>query len=559
MAITLKNGSTGKDVKNLQVALQEAGYSVGSTGADGVYGKNTAAAVKAYQKANGLAVDGIAGKNTLGSLYGTSGSKSSGSSSSGSKSASTKATPTTTTAAKAKTVAETSDPDVAPKAEDVPVTADNSDADIGEAPVAVLKPYTYEDFSYDKTFEYDDFSYDDFTYSDYAESDTVKQANSILQQHSANKPGAYQSQWQTQIDDYLNKIENREAFSYDFNNDALYQLYKDNYIQQGQMAMMDTMGQAASMTGGYGNSYAQTVGQQAYNQQLNQLNDVIPELYQLAHDQYAYEGQQLADMYNMYLDRENQDYGRYQTDLGNWYNELEYLTGRYDTERNFDYNKYQTEREQAYNQYSDNRNLAYDQYSTNRNTAYNEFAADRETAYNNWATKVDMGYKNYQTAIQNSQWQAQMDAEDARWQAEFDEDTRRYNQEWDAEQAELAKKSSSTGGTVTKEPTYKDIEPGGSVEKSIEKRISTVTTMDQLQQVYEYYVDLGYSPASIQALMKGKLAELQAGNQVVDTTVTTGDGPLSEGLMSGSLMPIMGKPISLVPGLDAPVMKNLLN
>ena len=58
--------------------------------------------------------------------------------------------------------------------------------------------------------------------------------------------------------------------------------------------------------------------------------------------------------------------------------------------------------------------------------------------------------------------------------------------------------------------------------------------------------------------MKGKLAELQAGNQVVDTTVLTGDGPLSEGLMSGSLMPIMGKPISLVPGLDAPVVKNLL-
>ena len=66
---TLKNGSQGSDVKELQKALQGAGYNVGGTGADGVYGKNTAAAVKQYQKDNGLAVDGIAGKNTLTSLF----------------------------------------------------------------------------------------------------------------------------------------------------------------------------------------------------------------------------------------------------------------------------------------------------------------------------------------------------------------------------------------------------------------------------------------------------------------------------------------------------------
>ena len=65
----LKTGSSGSDVKKLQKALVDAGYDVGGTGVDGVFGKNTAAAVKKYQKDNGLAVDGIAGKNTLGSLY----------------------------------------------------------------------------------------------------------------------------------------------------------------------------------------------------------------------------------------------------------------------------------------------------------------------------------------------------------------------------------------------------------------------------------------------------------------------------------------------------------
>jgi peptidoglycan hydrolase-like protein with peptidoglycan-binding domain len=62
-------GSKGDDVKKLQQALTSAGYSVGSSGADGIYGKDTAAAVKAYQKANNLTADGIIGTQTLGSLY----------------------------------------------------------------------------------------------------------------------------------------------------------------------------------------------------------------------------------------------------------------------------------------------------------------------------------------------------------------------------------------------------------------------------------------------------------------------------------------------------------
>lgn len=70
--MNLTYGSRGDDVRKLQQALQSAGYDVGSTGADGVYGRNTQAAVRRYQQANGLSVDGIAGPNTLGRLYGAS-------------------------------------------------------------------------------------------------------------------------------------------------------------------------------------------------------------------------------------------------------------------------------------------------------------------------------------------------------------------------------------------------------------------------------------------------------------------------------------------------------
>lgn len=190
-----------------------------------------------------------------------------------------------------------------------------------------------------------------FSYADYTKSDAVLQAEALLNQHNANKPGAYQSQWQDEIDDYLNKYQNRDPFSYDFNSDALYQQYKDQYIQQGRMAMMDAMGQASAMTGGYGNSYAQTVGQQVYNQNLNQLNNIMPELYDMAYGRYTQEGQDLLNMYGMYLDRENQDYGRYQDDLNAWEAERAHLEGNYNTERDLDYSEYIADKDRAWDQY----------------------------------------------------------------------------------------------------------------------------------------------------------------------------------------------------------------
>ncbi len=54
----------GTDVQQAQRFLQAAGYSVGSTGADGVFGSGTEQAVKQYQKAKGLTQDGKIGKNT---------------------------------------------------------------------------------------------------------------------------------------------------------------------------------------------------------------------------------------------------------------------------------------------------------------------------------------------------------------------------------------------------------------------------------------------------------------------------------------------------------------
>lgn len=66
----LQKGCAGEDVRALQILLIGRGYSCGSYGADGDFGGATDAAVRAYQKAKGLEVDGVVGSATMGSLLG---------------------------------------------------------------------------------------------------------------------------------------------------------------------------------------------------------------------------------------------------------------------------------------------------------------------------------------------------------------------------------------------------------------------------------------------------------------------------------------------------------
>ena len=129
------------------------------------------------------------------------------------------------------------------------------------------------------------------------------------------KKTGYQSPWEDQLKETANKIINREKFSYDVNGDALYKQYKDRYTQQGRQAMMDTMGQAQAMTGGYGNSYAQSVGQHTYQGYMQGLTDKIPTLYQIAMDKYTSEGNQMRDNMNLMMQQDDIGYGRYRDQL----------------------------------------------------------------------------------------------------------------------------------------------------------------------------------------------------------------------------------------------------
>lgn len=190
-------------------------------------------------------------------------------------------------------------------------------------------------------------------YGNYEASDAVTQAEALLQQHMANKPGEYQSQYGDQIEQLIGQITNRGPFIYDVNADALYQQLTDQYVQQGRMAMMDTMGQAAALTGGYGSSYGQSVGQQAYQQHLQGLTEMVPDLYQMALNQYLQEGEALYDQVSLLGAQDEQAYGRHRDSGDDYYAELQRLYGQYTDERDYDYGKWVDGRDFAYQQERD--------------------------------------------------------------------------------------------------------------------------------------------------------------------------------------------------------------
>lgn len=174
----------------------------------------------------------------------------------------------------------------------------------------------------------------------YTPSQRVTDAQTYLDQIKNSRPGDYQSSYSGQLESIYNKIINREPFKYDLNGDMLYKQYADQYTRNGQQAMMDTMGQAAALTGGYGSSYASTAGNQAYQQYLTQLNSVIPDLYDRAYQRWQNEGTQLESQYSLAKDRDATDYNRWQDKMSQWNTDVDRANSWYNTDYTNDYNQY---------------------------------------------------------------------------------------------------------------------------------------------------------------------------------------------------------------------------
>lgn len=287
-----------------------------------------------------------------------------------------------------------------------------------------------------------------FNYKEYEESDSVRKAADALANHNANKVADWSGgTYGDAIKDALEKIQNRESFSYDLNGDALYQQYKDQYKSLGKLAMQDTMGQAAALTGGYGNSYASTAGNQAYQQYLSQVNDKIPELYSLALSKYQAEGDQmqqnLANLEGMY----STEYGEYQDQVSRWNSDRDYLASLYDSERNYDYGKY-----------TDDRNFAFTNYQQDESTRQ-------------WAEQ--MAYQRERDAVADAQWQKEYDLSRASASAS-------------------GSGSGSTGGSASSTPWWKylgysDLSEGEDKLKAMVYQKGGKQTLKNIESAYKTY------------------------------------------------------------------------
>lgn len=125
------------------------------------------------------------------------------------------------------------------------------------------------------------------------------------------------------LEEAYSRIVGREPFRYDPGADPLYRQYAQGVKWQGRQAMLDTMGQAAALTGGYGSSYAQVAGQQQYGQYLQQLQQALPEFYGMALDRYTAEGEALEDQYALLQKQQAASYARYQDALSRYWKEVD--------------------------------------------------------------------------------------------------------------------------------------------------------------------------------------------------------------------------------------------
>lgn len=205
----------------------------------------------------------------------------------------------------------------------------------------------------------------------------------------------FNSKWSDELNAMYEQIKNKPKFSYDQSKDPLYQQYAAMYQKNAQLAMNDTMARASALTGGYGNSYAQTAGQQMYNQQMDQLNDKALDLYYAALDKYNAENDDLYKQFGL----AGQMYG-------------------------YDYNAWR-------DQMADSRWAQEFNYG-----AYRDSISDRryddETAYNRGVDARNYNYQLSRDAVSdaryNSEWQHQLEREGIEDKRYDDEQALRYYQ-----------------------------------------------------------------------------------------------------------------------------------
>lgn len=208
--------------------------------------------------------------------------------------------------------------------------------------------------------------------------EAMAKTNELLEQLSSGR-----TSYTDKINSLMDQIQNRDKFSYDVDQDMLFQQYLASSMASGKTAMQDTIGQASALTGGYGSTYATSAGNQQYNAYIQDAYNNLPEYYSLALEAYNMEGEEMYKQLSMLNDADNTEYQRtYNSWNANFSNAQQMYA-----------NEYQAWSDQVANAFN-YANLSNSDYWNNANYQQNASQFNRE-----------MGYKYAALNQANEQWQ----------------------------------------------------------------------------------------------------------------------------------------------------------
>lgn len=159
---------------------------------------------------------------------------------------------------------------------------------------------------------------------------------------SYDEAPTYENAFAQQQKDLLDRILNREDFSWSKETDPQWSSYKKSYLREGDRATANALAKASAASGGRPSSYAVNAATQAGDYYATKLNDVIPTLYQQAYERYL-------DEYNMKLKDLNAVNQQEQLDYAKYLDRL----GQFNTDRGFAYQNYADDYDRLRSQLAD--------------------------------------------------------------------------------------------------------------------------------------------------------------------------------------------------------------
>ena len=183
----------------------------------------------------------------------------------------------------------------------------------------------------------------------------------------------YENAFAQQQKDLLDRILNREDFSWSKETDPQWSSYKKSYLREGDRATANALAQASAASGGRPSSYAVNAATQAGDYYATKLNDVIPTLYQQAYERYL-------DEYNMKLKDLNAVNQQEQLDYAKYLDRL----GQFNTDRGFAYQNYADDYDRLRSQLADVQGQDQIDYAR-----YLDEASRQQTAQDSIRSQVD--------------------------------------------------------------------------------------------------------------------------------------------------------------------------